>query len=137
MPCRDYLSQLREAYPKIEGMGAGALAVATGAAYQAQRLMDDGVPFPCLVDPERRLYRARGIDHIARAQYLRPDTWRRYFRSLRRARPGRITGDARQAPGVVVLAPDRTVRYLHRGVTLGDYPPLPEVVKAARSATGG
>jgi hypothetical protein len=135
MPCLDYLSQLREAYPQLEALGAQALAVATGAHYQAQRLMDSGTPFPCLVDPERRLYRALGIERIGWGRFAQPDTWRRYLRSVGKARPGRITGDPRQAPGVVVLAPDRRVLYLHRGTTLGDYPPMAELIEVVRSAT--
>ncbi|MGH9072694.1 MAG: AhpC/TSA family protein, partial [Acidimicrobiales bacterium] len=132
MPCLSYLSQLREAYPEIRAMGAGAVAVATGAGYQARHLMETGTPFPCLVDPERRLYGALGLSHIAWSRFVRPSTWARYLRSRGGARQGRITGDPLQAPGVVVLGPDRRVAYLHRGQTLGDYPPLPEVLAAVR-----
>jgi hypothetical protein len=97
--------------------------------------MDSGIPFPCLVDPECQLYRAVGIDRIGWARFLQPGTWRRYFRSVGKARPGRITGDPRQAPGIVVLARDRRVLYLHRGSTLGDYPPLVEVLEVVRSSS--
>ncbi|MGH9066843.1 MAG: AhpC/TSA family protein [Acidimicrobiales bacterium] len=131
MPCLAYLSQLREAYPEIEAMGAGVVAVATGAGYQAQHLMQSGTPFPCLVDPDRRLYRALGLAHIPWYRFLSPSTWSRYLGSLGEATPGRITGDPLQAPGVAVLGTDRRLAYLHRGRTLGDYPPLREVLDAA------
>lgn len=33
--------------------------------------------------------------------------------------------------GIVILDPECTIRYLHRGTTLGDYPPLVEVLRPA------
>jgi hypothetical protein len=135
MPCRDVLSQLREAYPEIASMGAGALAVATGADFQARQLMEEGLPFSALLDPEKNLYLALGIERIGWHQWLRPSTWRGYLRSIRRARQGRLTGDILQAPGVVILDPKRTVRYLHRGTTLGHYPALAEILAALRATT--
>jgi hypothetical protein len=129
------LSQLREAHPTIVAMGAAAVAVATGADFQARRLLGEGLPFPALVDPDKNLYRALGIERIRWDQWLRPSTWRRYLRSIRRARQGRLTGDILQAPGLVILDGQRTIRYLHRGTTLGDYPPLSEVLDALRTVT--
>ena len=127
------LSQLREAHQEIESLGAGVLAVATGADYQARRLMAEGLPFPALVDPDKNLYRALGIERIRWDQWLRPSTWRRYLRSVGRARQGRLTGDILQAPGVAILEPPATLRWLHRGRTLGDYPSLTEILDALRA----
>ncbi len=135
MPCRDVLSQLRGAHPEIESLGAGALVVGTGADFQARQLMQDGLPFPALLDPDKNLYRALGIERIRWDQFVRLSTWKRYFASLRRARQGRPTGDILQAPGIAILDPQCTIRYLHRGTTLGDYPPLVEVLGALRTAT--
>ncbi|MEU4293169.1 hypothetical protein AB0E63_33525 [Kribbella sp. NPDC026596] len=39
-----------------------------------------------------------------------------------------------QAPGLVILDRDRTVRFLHRGKTLGDYPSVSRIMAAARAA---
>jgi len=124
---------LREAHEEIASLGAGILAVATGAGYQARRLMADGLPFPALVDPDKNLYRALGIERISFDQWFRPSTWRRYLRSVGRARQGRLTGDVRQAPGVAIIDPPGTLRYLHRGQTVGDYPPLAEILDAVRA----
>ena len=127
---------MREAHPEIESLGARALAVATGAGFQARQLMGDGLPFPALVDPKKNLYRALGIERISWDQWFRPSTWRRYGAGFGRgARQGRLTGDVLQAPGVVILDADRTIRYLHRGRTLADYPPLGDILDALRAAT--
>lgn len=137
MPCLDYLAQVRLASPRIEGLGARAIAVATGADFQARRLMDQGVPFPLLLDPDRNLYRALDLGHIAWWRWATPRTWRLYLRSARRARQGRLTGDLRQTPGVAIIDTDRRLRWVHRGTTLGDYPPLEEVLGALRDIVSG
>lgn len=133
MPCLDLLSQLREAHPEITSIGADVLAVATGADYQARKLMAEGLPFPALVDPDKHLYQALGIERIRWDQWIRPATWRRYLKSVRHARQGRLTGDLLQAPGVAILEPPGVLRWLHRGQTLGDYPTLTEILDALRA----
>ena len=124
---------MREAHPEIEALGARALAVATGAGFQAQQLMRDGLPFPALVDPDKHLYRTLGIERISWDQWFRPSTWRRYVTALGGERQGRLTGDVLQAPGVVILDASGTIHYLHRGRTLADYPPLGDVLLALRA----
>jgi hypothetical protein len=136
VPCLDFLSQLREAEPRIRDLGANVLAVATGAHHQAQHLMDAGMPYECLVDPDKALYRELGIGRIRLSQWVRPRTWRRYARTVGRARQGRITGDPLQAGGVAVIDLDGTLRYLHRSATLADLPPLDEVLRAVADVAG-
>ncbi len=135
MPCRDFLAQLREVEPEITALGARVIGVGTGADFQARHLMESGVPFPLLVDPERNLYRALELEHIAFKKWFQPSTWTRYFRGARRGRQGKLTGDLRQTPGVAIIDPQPRLRYLHRGTTLGDYPPIEDVLAALRSMT--
>jgi hypothetical protein len=138
MPCLDHLAQVCEAYPEIERLGAGAIAVGTGADFQARRLMEDGVmgrpvPFPLLVDPEANLYRALGLGQVGWSHWLRPDVAVRYVRAWRGgARQGKVTGDARRLSGVAVVDPDRRLRYLHRSTTIGDYPPIADLLGVLR-----
>lgn len=133
MPCREFLSQLLQAYPGIEAMRAAALAVGTGSHDQARALMEAGNPFPCLVDPTSNLYRALDIRRLKLWEFLRPSGLRRYTAAFRHgARQGRITGDWRQLPGVLLLDARCVPRYVHRGGVLGDYPPLAEVMGRLR-----
>lgn len=117
---------------RVEALGGRVIGVATGADYPARQLMEGGIPFPLLVDRDRNLHRALGLDHIRWYRFLQPATWRRYLRASRGARQGRLTGDLRQAPGVAVIDTERRLRYFHPGTTLGDYPPLEEVLAALR-----
>lgn len=128
---------MREAYPEIAAQGGDVLAVATGSGDQARRLMAGGLPFPALVDPDKRLYGTLGIERIAWDQWFRPSTWRRYARSIGHARQGRLSGDLLQAPGIAIFEPSGILRWLHRGRTLADYPALTEIRGALQAVLGG
>jgi hypothetical protein len=89
--------------------------------------MDQGFWFPCLVDAERRLYRALGLGPIG-IGWLDPLGWWSYVKARRRGiRQGEVTHPT-QAPGVAILDARARARWVWRGQTLGDYPPLPSVL---------
>lgn len=134
MPCLDHLAQVREVYPQITDMGARAIAVATGAVFQARRLMDEGMPFACLVDPEARLYEALGIGRLGWRHLLDPKTYSAYLGPIRHARrQGRITGDPRRLSGVALFDSGGALRWRHISSTIGDYPPVTEVLTRVRA----
>jgi hypothetical protein len=127
---------VREAHPEIERLGARVIAVGTGAAYQAKHLMDAGMPFPCLVDADARLYAALGIGRIEWHEWLKPGVWRNYLYALRRgSRPGKVTGDPRRLSGVAIIDPGRSVRWLYRSRVPGDYPPIDTLLDMLQEAT--
>ncbi|GGC62848.1 hypothetical protein IEU95_12425 [Hoyosella rhizosphaerae] len=64
---------------------------------------------------------------------LSPETWWRYLKSAFKARQGKITGHPLQAPGLAILGRDGTINYLHRGHTLGHYPPIKDVLATVTS----
>ena len=128
---------MREAYQAIEALGAGVVAVGTGSAAQARRLMESGTPFPCLVDADRRLYRALGLRRVGLGTVFDPATYTNYWRAWRRgARQGDVTGDPRQLSGVVILDAEGGLRWRHVSRTIGDYPTLPAVLAALRRMVG-
>ena len=131
MPCRDFLIQLEAARPTLEAAGVSVVGVGGAADYQARHLMNHGVGFPLLLAPDHALYEALDVRRIHWWRLLWPRTWWNYLRAARRARQGRITAHPLQAPGFVILDSDRTVRFLYRGRTLGDYPPIADIVAAA------
>lgn len=138
MPCQDFLSQLREGYPELRAHGASALAVATGAAFQARALMAGGLPFPCLVDPEANIHRALGLGRLDWRSLLRPSSYRSHWRAMRRGvRQGWLAGDLLQSSGVAVIDGEGRFGYLYRSQGLGDYPPVEVVLAAVRRLAGG
>jgi hypothetical protein len=127
---------VREALPDIRTAGADVLAVGTAAGWQAAALMGghgDQPPlgYECVVDPDHNLYRALGFGRVRAYEWLTPRLWRNYVGAFRRgARQGAVTGDIHQKPGVAVIDPDRTLRWVHRAVTVGDYPSMGSVLAA-------
>jgi hypothetical protein len=131
MPCRDFLLALEELRGQAEASGIAVLGVGKAADYQAEWMMaDGGIGYTLLVDPDEEIYSALELGHFPWWRLLDPRGGRNYVRSLRRARQGAITNHALQAPGVIAV--DETLRLLlvHRGQTIGDYPPAPEVLSA-------
>ena len=125
-------------HPTIESLGARVVVVGTGADWQAERLMAEGMPFECLVDPEANLYRALGIGRVGLGEWLRPSTIRRYLRAIRRGgRQGRITGDWRRLSGVALIGTDRRLLWSYRADGVGDYPSTDEVVRAVELRARG
>jgi len=126
---------VREASPQIRELGADAIAVGVAARWQARELMDGAhgrrpIPFPCLVDPERNLYRALSFGRVPLWHWLTPSLWRNYWHSFRAgARQGAVTGGIDQLPGVAIISPDRSVRWVHRARTIGDYLPIETVLQ--------
>ena len=124
---------MREVHAAIEALGARVIAVGTGSAAQARHLIDTGMPFPCLVDADMRLYRALDLRRVGLRTVLDPATYLNYWRAWRRgARQGDVTGDPRQLSGVALLDADGRLRWRHVSRTIGDYPPLPDVLAALR-----
>ena len=122
---------MREAYPDIAAAGADVLAIGTGASYQADHLMRNGMPFDCVVDPDANFYRAVGIGRVGPTEWLRPSVISRYVAAWKRGgRQGRVTGDWRRLSGVAIVDADRTLRYLHRATSVGDYPTVAELLHA-------
>jgi peroxiredoxin len=130
---------VREALPEIRSAGADVLAVGTAAGWQASALMaghgeEPPLGFTCVVDPDHNLYRALGLGRVAWHEWATPRLWRNYLGAFRRgARQGAVTGDIHQKPGVAVIDPDRTVRWVHRAITVGDYPAMDSVLAALRA----
>jgi hypothetical protein len=124
---------VREAHAAIVGLGADVVAVGTGAHFQARRLMENGMPFPCLIDADAVLYGVLGIGRVTLGTIVNPATYRNYWRAWRRGnRQGQVTGDPRRLSGVAVVDATGRLRWRHVAATIGDYPPLPTVLDQVR-----
>jgi hypothetical protein len=120
---------LRESHAAVEALGARVIAVGTGSAAQARRLMEAGIPFACLVDPEARIHETLGLGRVSWRTLLAPAMYLNYWRGWRRgARQGRITGDPRRLSGVAVLDAAGRLRWRYAARTIGDYPPIARVL---------
>lgn len=125
---------MREHAEEFEHLGVDVIVVGTGAAWQAERLMAEGMPFELLVDADAALYKALDIGRTGWGEWFRSATIRRYVAAFRRgARQGRITGDWRRLSGVAIVDPDRRLRWVYRSDGVGDYPSMEELRAAIAS----
>jgi len=95
-----------------------------------------------LVDPDREVYKLAGAKVATLTELIGP---RQILRGLRATvlsrlgqgsiavHQGKILGHAAQLGGVLIVAPDGTVRYAHLSEESGDNPPAREVLAAARA----
>ena len=74
---------------------------------------------PHVSDPDRRLYRAFGLDRGRGAQMLGVAVWRRGWRAWREHGVGWPVTDVRQMPGVFLIE-DGTIRAAFRHQTSAD-----------------
>ena len=126
---------MRESHAALEAVGARVIAVGTGSAAQAHRLMEGGIPFACLVDPEARLYQALGIGRVSWRTVLAPVTYLNYWRAWRRgARQGQVTGDPRRLSGVAIVDAEGRLRWRYVARTIGDYPPVARVIAEVKAS---
>jgi peroxiredoxin len=100
------------------------------------------VDLPLLVDPDRRVYELAGAKVATLQELIGPRQILRGLRATIMSRlrqgsiavhQGRILGHAAQLGGVLVIAPDGTVRYAYLSEESGDNPPAREVLAAARA----
>jgi peroxiredoxin len=141
--CRDHAVQLHRARPEFDAAGVGLAVVGIGTpADAAEFRRAQGVDLPLLADPERRTYAIAGAKLATLDELVGPKVLGSAIRRTLASRwrlgsiavhQGRIMGHASQLGGVLLIAPDGSVRYAHLSEDASDNPPVREVIAAARA----
>lgn len=85
LPCRDYLRQVAGRYQEVEATGARAIGLSVGADFQAAWLVEHyGIPFPLLVDPDRKVYEAIELRRKLSVVF-NPRGWAKYASAISRS----------------------------------------------------
>lgn len=93
-----------------------------------------GVALDCFGDPERRAYRAAGVERGGVARYIGPRTISHYARAIRKGHlPGVPKGDTAQLGATFVVGPDGRVLLAHYDEHAGDHPSLDAILEAVRA----
>lgn len=128
--------QLHRERARIEAAGATLHVIGNGAPmFMAGFRETTGYDGPLYTDPSLAVYRAldlrRGAGTIVSARAAM-----NAVRALRGGfRQGRTQGDATQQGGLLIVAPDGTIRYRHADRVAGDHAPLAEVLAALGRAS--
>ena len=124
---------------ELDALGVTTVAVAAHADYQAQHLMDSGIPFELLLDPAHSLRAALGIDsQFSRWRLLHPRGALDYARAFRQTRNfDPIWSEATQRPAIVLLDRSLDPVWSYVGRRIGDYPTTTEVMGALDEALDG
>lgn len=126
---------MREAGAALAARDVQVIGVATRADYQAQDLIDKGMPFPLLLDPDDAVRSLLGAaTKFSALRLLHPAGVVAYWRAARQAGDfGPIWSEALQRPGVLILDRELNVAWSRFGRQLGDYPSVVEVLGAVDS----
>jgi peroxiredoxin len=134
--CRANVVSFSRDREKFETAGVRLAAIGHGTPDQAAWFRrKQKVKIALLVDPGRMSYEAAGAKLGVFSEILGA---RVLARGVKRAiksgvRPGRVRGEAAQLGGVLVVAPDGSVRYAYLSDDASDNPPTSEVLAAARA----
>ena len=88
-----------------------------------------GLPWPLLMDPEKKLYTAYGMSNAGFFDIWGLETWKAYVRELICGRlPKRSNGDIYQRGGDVLIDPQGMVRIHHVGTGPADRPSVESIL---------
>jgi peroxiredoxin len=141
--CRDHAVQLHRARDEFEEAGVRLAVIGMGEPEDAAEFRRaQGVDLPLLVDPERKTYAIAGAKLATLDEMIGPKVAARAVTRTLASRwrlgsisvhQGRIKQHASQLGGVLLIAPDGSVRYAHLSEDISDNPPVREVIAAAKA----
>jgi alkyl hydroperoxide reductase subunit AhpC len=132
------LSQLRQRADQIASLDLSVLVVTFESPQHARRYVEEiELPWPMLIDENRSLYRAYGMEPGNWREIFGPASWAAYGKLMIRGRmPRRPTGDTQQLGGDVVIDPSGVVRLHHVGSGPADRLSIEQLLEAVRPDGG-
>ena len=126
--CNLRVHEMSQRYAELHARGLEMVAVFQSPADKILKYAGSVQrPFPIIADPDRRLYRAYGVETswagLARAVVTRfPDLLRAVF--AEGFLPGTIEGEIQRLPADFLIGPDSRVLHAYYGRDIGDHMPL-------------
>lgn len=124
------MAQLRQRQDDFERLNVQVLVISFGTEDWAKAWLEEtGAPFPLLLDPERRVYRAYGLGRSVLRVWSPKVLWR-YLRLMmagRRLKP--IQGDPHQLGGDFIVDAGGIVRLAHPSRDPTDRPSVEALLK--------
>ena len=134
--CREQAMKLHRDRERFAEVGVRLATIGHGtpeeaAKFRAKRKLE----IPVLVDTDRVSYEAAGAKIAVFSEIMGPRILARGLKHSIKSRvmQGRFSGHPAQLGGVVVVAPDGSIRYAHMAEDASDAPPNEEILAAARA----
>lgn len=124
---------MRDDADVFERAGASVVLIGLGGPEQAAAFCDRrGVPFPCVVQPDRSAHKAFGLRRGTLIETTGPAVWMPWLKNqvTGKAQGKFGQGDVAQLAGTFVVDADGTVRYAYRARNSSDFPANDEVLAA-------
>lgn len=136
--CKEMLYRLLESRAELEQAGLGLAAVTQGTPAQTAEFARQYAPgILCLSDPERKAYRAYGLERGNVVQvFLAPQVWSGTARAQEHGFKVEMPPagqDAMQMSGTFIIATDGRVRLPYYYDSIADHPPVDLLLKGVLS----
>ena len=127
------MAQLCQRSAEFEVLNTRIVVISFGKPDQARIwLGQTNVPFILLLDPERKAYRAYGLEYSLLRSWA-PNVWLRYAQLILRGRKWRgIQDDSGQLGGDVVVDSSGYIRLIHRSHDPTNRPDIDALLTALR-----
>jgi integrase/peroxiredoxin len=134
--CRAHAVKLHRDRERFQEVGVRLATIGQGTPEEAAHFRKKRkIEIPVLVDPDRATYEAAGAKIAVLSEIMGPRILARGLKSSVKSRvfQGMIRGHPAQLGGVLVIAPDGSIRYAHMSEDASDNPPNEEILAAARA----
>ena len=120
----------------MEALQARVVVISFGSTFGAQAWLDEiDARFTLLLDPERKAYRAYGLEHSL-ARSWSPKVWLAYARLMLSGRKWRgIQGDSGQLGGDFIVDSNGVIRFAYRSDDPTDRPSMSQLLATLEGIT--
>lgn len=125
------MAQLCQHLPDLEALNTRIVGISFGGPDKARIWLDKTqVPFILLLDPERKAYRAYGLENFLLRSW-EPNVWQRYAQLILTGRKWRgIQGDSGQLGGDIIVDSNGRIRFAYRSHDPTDRPDIDALLTA-------
>lgn len=128
--------QLQRRKQELDRLDIRVLIITFDAKWLAERYAAESkLPWPLLLDSERRLYQGYGMTQATWWELLKPSAiWKYLLLIFRGILPGRPGADVQQLGGDVLIDPSGKIRYLYRSLGPHDRPKIDALLAVVAQA---
>ena len=132
MPCREHLSQLRQAKDAWQARNVEVRVVTFDQGFILQSYIEETeTTWPILIDVKKQLYSAYGLERGSWWKIAGPISILKYLKMMFSGhRPHKPGSDYQQLGGDVLVDPQGIVRYHFASADPHDRPPVNELLQA-------